>query len=421
MDFDQWETTIQAGLNANGTRELPVKNPNCAVELKPSAGPLLQKLWKIALDDIEANIVETERGQYFGAGAHFGVRVYTRDISFSGVLGLNMLYPEIMRRSLDLTRELRWELGFGVAKGYEISAIDAPWNVIVDDEREMSERYHTNSYARRTDDVIWLWAAADLLHETDADRKDWEWLYDWGKRFFGTFYAPFFDPQDGLYRGQSTFVDITFVQHEATGYPAGWSIEDCITCKATSTNALYVKGLDVMAEAARKLGRREADEWQRRADTLRAAMRRELLQADGTFAYLKDRHGRLDSRRHNLSEALAVLFGVVRGEDARRAMAGYPYSDKGVPLYHPFHESSSCYHNNSSWPFADSIFFKALSVADGKEHALDNLAILSYSCLGTFHELTDYRTHEVRGSEQQLWSAAGLVDLCRRANLVSSR
>lgn len=56
---------------------------------------------------------------------------------------------------------------------------------------------------------MWIWAAKDLIERHSLNEK-WEWLYETGKRWFSDFYRPFFDPRDGLYRGQASFVDIHF-------------------------------------------------------------------------------------------------------------------------------------------------------------------------------------------------------------------
>jgi hypothetical protein len=76
---------------------LPNPEPNCPVRLQGNPTPLTERLWKIALDDAEHNLVTSESDiVYFGAGSQYGLRIYERDIAVSGVLGLNRLYPEIM-------------------------------------------------------------------------------------------------------------------------------------------------------------------------------------------------------------------------------------------------------------------------------------------------------------------------------------
>ncbi len=408
--------------DARGTlclEELPDPRPACPVRLKETT-PLIGRLWRIALSDIETNRIEAEGITYFGAGSQFGPMVYTRDISFSGILALNDLYPDTVLSSIKHTRKLRSELGFRVSKGYCIDEIDVPWAEEDLGESDYKKKYHTNSYTRRTDDVIWIWCVWDLFKKQNQI-ADWDWLYRCGLEFFSNFYQPFYDASDGLYFGQASFIDIHFPDHKTTGYPQDWTVEDCVLIKSLSTNCLYVMGLHAMAETAQRLGKPEdAKGWQAQCESLKQAIRKELRFADGSFSYCKDRKGELQNRREALGSALAVISGVVEGEDARRALGGYPVSDGGVPLFHPFFEWNGWYHNHSSWPFVDTFFLKALEQSDGVDRSAQNAALLGRTCVedGTFHEVTDYRTREVKGSGSQLWTAASFVDVCRRAGLL---
>lgn len=408
--------------DAIGTLELndlPNPQPQCSIRLFETT-PLIERLWRIALSDIESNIVETEDEVYFGAGSEFGVRVYTRDIAYSGILGLNRLYPKIMLNSIRQTRKLRSALKFRVSQGHALNPIDAPWIEEAQSESEFLKTWKTNSYTRRTDDVVWLWCSADLLTHHKIDQ--WQWLYETGKHFFQNFYQPFYDPRDGLYYGQASFIDIHFVGKKTTGYPQDWSIEDCAMVKSLSTNCLYLQGLKVMELAATRTGHTaEAQDWLKRSERLQAAIRQTFRREDGSMAYLKDRSGQLQPRREALGSALAVLSGAVSGNEAKDALANYPVTDGGVPLFHPFFDTPQWYHNNSSWPFVDTFFIKALEISDGMPRVAQNAALLARTCVGdgTFHEVSDYRTREIKGSSSQLWSAASFVDTCLRAGLVN--
>jgi len=385
-----------------------------------NAPPIMESLWRIALTDVESNIVETEDGKYFGAGKSFGIVVFTRDISYSGVLGLNKLYPEIMKRSLRVTRDVRLRLGFKVQKEYVLENIDVPWQPEEISESGFAQKYHTNSYCRRTDDVVWIWCAYDLFSKHGTE-EDWQWLYKMGNKFFEEFYDPFFDSSDDLYYGQASFIDIHCAGHKATGYPQDWDLKDCILVKSLSTNCLYVRGLEVMAAISEKFGyEKEAEKWEVRAAYLRKAIRDNLLNSDGTFSYFKDKNGNLQPRREALGSALSVLMEIVEGEEARAALKDYPLTDAGVPLFHPFFPEDNWYHNNSSWPFVDTFFIKALEKSDGKDRTEINAALLARTCVddGTFHEVVDFRDKKVLGSGSQLWTAASFIDVCFRAGLV---
>ena len=169
------ETEISDARGSTNLARLPSPEPHCPVRLTGTT-PLMERLWRIALSDIESNIVKTEDGTYFGAGSTFGATVYTRDISYSGILGLNKLYPRLMLDSLRYSRKVRHALMFRVSKGHSVKDIQVPWIVEDCTEREFLDTWHTNSYTRRTDDVVWLWCAADLIGSNKLD-EEWVWLY----------------------------------------------------------------------------------------------------------------------------------------------------------------------------------------------------------------------------------------------------
>ena len=401
--------------------DLPDLHPQHKARLK-NPTPLIEKLWRIALADVEKNIVTSDKGTYLGAGTQFGTTVFTRDIAYSGLLGLNRICPDLVRESLEYTRRLHRQEMFTVPKGYRVEGIDVDWNEIDLDEREYGKKYEAN-YMRRTDDVVWLWCAGDLAEREDT-QEIWEWIYARGKECFEKLYQPFFDPSDGLYRGQSSFIDVHFLYKKASGYPQDWTIGNCVRIKATSTNCLYAKGLAVMAAAAAKLGRKEeSHQWQARSEAVKAAIVRELKFENGTFSFFKYPSVALEKRRECLGTAFVVLLDIVRGGEGAKALAGYPVTDAGVPLFHPFFSDiDRCYHNHSAWPFADNFFLQALEKSDGQDRTGLKAALLARTCRedGSFHELIDFRDKAIHGSKSQLWTAAAFLGTCLRGEDLSS-
>ena len=427
--------SVRDAIGAYSLVKLPNPEPKCRVRLQGDVTPLTERLWKIALDDAEHNLVTSESGTvYFGAGSQYGLRIYERDIAVSGVLGLNRFYPEVMLSSLKVAREIRKELGYKVSAPHVVSEIDAPWEVIAKIDKEIMAKYRTNSYTRRTDDVAWLWAVDDLftLH---PELADWKWLVENGELFFKLFYAPWFDIGDGLYRGQALFHDI-----QSSAYPKGMTIADCVLLKSLSTNCLYYRGLQAMVTACEKSGRpaNEKQQWLDRAAALKVAIQKELTKPDGTLAYYKDRHGKLMLNRSGYATAFAVIFGIVEGEAAKAAYAGFPTPDNGIPLFFPFiaDTDGSEWHNHASWPFCDTFFLWGKSIADGKDYTDYNAALLARSVgtaikpkkakadqaeadsFGSFHEYITLPDGLISGSGRQLWSAAAYLNVCIRAGLV---
>ena len=416
--------------------QLPNPKPKCDMQLKGDVTPLTARMWKIALDDVEHNMVTSESGAvYFAAGNKYGLRIYERDIAVSGVLGLNRFYPEVMLSSLKVAREIRKELGYKVSAPHVVQEIDVPWEVIAQVDKSIMAKYRTNSYTRRTDDVAWLWAVDDLF-TLYSDLADWKWMVENGEYFFKVFYDPWFDKTDGLFRGQPLFHDI-----QSSAYPKGMTIADCVLLKALSTNCLYYRGMQAMAKACEKSNRPAAEKqhWMDRASALKVAIQKEFTQPDGTLAYYKDRHGKSMLNREILGTAFAAIFGIVEGDAAKAALADYPMTEKGIPLFSPFIPGNSGPHNMASWPFCDTFFLRGKSIAEGKDYTDYNAALLARSIgttikskkgredraevdgFGSFHEYITLPDGLITGSGRQLWSAASFLNVCIRAGLLPEK
>ena len=409
---------IRDSLRRTTIADLPNKQPENVLE-QDFGTPITKKLWKIALSDVESNIVTTPNGRYFGAGKKFGLLVYTRDISFSGLLALNELYPQEMLSSLKVTRNVRLGLGLTVSRGYAVPDVKGNWNEEKNTiESEFVRKHKTNSYTRRTDDVIWLWAATDLF-EKHQEIADWEWLYSRGLESFKILYSPFYDKTDGLFRGQASFIDIHYEKEKATGYPQEFSISDCVMLKALSTNCLYYKGMLSMAEACKHLEKfDEEKEWQTKALKLKKSILKELSLGNGTYSYFKDKYGTLQPRRDALGSALMVLTGIVTGDDAKNCLANYPETWAGIPILYPFYPWKTVYHNNTAWPFVDTFFLWAKEMAYGKDFKNYNAALVARTCFDgqTFRELVNFNTKEPYRSTSQLWTASSFLNICLRSS-----
>ena len=419
--------SLEDGLGQFVTADLPNVSPKNTMALKPEATPLTKKMWTIALNDVELNLITNDYGTYFAAGRRYTDRVYCRDISYAGILGLNALYPKEMMTSLRVTRNVVSKMGYKVSTEEVIKEIDAPWEAITDDRKQIMAQFKSNSITRRTDDVVWIWAADDLF-KSHPEVADWNWFYTNGKNNFDTLYAPWYDKTDGLYKGQNTFQDL-----QSEGYPEGYSQADCVLIKSTSTNCLYYKGMLSLANAAQKCNLpEEAEVWTKKAELLKKAILKELLLPDGTFTYYKDRKGKVMPNQHNLGTAFAILFGIVKGEVARKTIDNYPSNHYGTPLIHPFLGDGKGDHNAAAWPFCDTFFLQAKEIADDKDYTAYNAALLArtmgtkfsekrdkgWGGFGSFHEKVTLPSGLISGSGSQLWTSAAFINVCLRAKLV---
>jgi hypothetical protein len=118
--------SLSDALGSFTLEDLPSFQTDSKFDLKETATPLAKKMWKIALHDIEQNKVFNNVGNYFAAGRRYTDRVYTRDIAFAGILGLNYIYPVEMLQSLKVTRDVTAKLGYKVSASHVIKEIIAP-------------------------------------------------------------------------------------------------------------------------------------------------------------------------------------------------------------------------------------------------------------------------------------------------------
>lgn len=378
-------------------------------------------LWNTAIDDIEKNYcIDTEYGRVFAAGGYnkhknWNGMTFNRDTAYSGILALNLIKPRGMLINLKAIRECRKKLGFSCIKNMVIHGID---NVVVYDMEleEFKKIFHKASAINKTDDVVWMWCAYDLLMKNNFD--EWEWLYNNGKECFERFYDCFFDVQDGLYYGQPSFIDVGSNGYpESFGFKTEEAMNNGVWVKATSTNCLYYKALCIMADVADKLGYGdEKSEWENRAVNLKEAIKKGLAFSDGKYAYFKHKNGKLEERREVLGTAFLVLCDVLEGEDAEKAVADYPVTAYGVPLIYPYFENDRVLHNNSMWPFADTFFILAMEKVYKKDFTYINMHILMNDAVeGHMGEFRNTINNEMEGATAQLWSSAAYINTCVRA------
>lgn len=419
--------------------------PRLQTAMRKDLPEALQKAWQLAVYEAEANIKPCPYGgEYFTAGGRGGWHdmLFGQDTVACGLLAFNRLYPQVMKNQLRSYVLARLNIGFMCPQGWQLQncdkAIALNMNVWQPDSREFCNRYHMSPALNRTgQDVGWLWTAGDLF-DLHGDRMDWAWLYGMGNIFFDYFYKPFYDETDGLYFGQASFIDVGW-----NGYPFALQGLDketernrAVWIKTPSCNALYVRGMDVMAHAAEILDRpEEAVLWKKKADTLRRAIRDRLRHPDGTFAYFMYPDGKLEPRCEALGAAYCILADVVTGEDAKKALAAdiLQFSNAGVSLFYPFYEENpSIYHNRAAWPYASTFYYLAKEKVTGCSCMQEDATQLAGAIVipaklntnvvgtaqdyltGSFMEYVAWESQEPRGTCAQCFSISAFMNLCIR-------
>jgi len=345
-----------------------------------SPQPLLDALYRMSLEEL-TQLVREEDGA-LAAGAKW-TGVWTRDVSFASVLGLAVVAPDAVRKSL-------------------LAKVDQAGRIIQDTGTG-------GSWPNSTDRMAWALAAWELYAVT-GDR---DWLrraYDVIRRSAEADQHAVFDAQTGLATGETSFMD-----WREQSYPRWMEPRDIARSAAIGTNAVHYATYTILADMARALGEPSTG-WQHTAGTLHDAINSNLWQPQAGF-YAAYRYGRafpsLAPRSDALGEALAVIYGVA--DTARRAeiVERMPLVEFGAPTFWPYIPNMRRYHNGALWPFVNAFWTWAAASAGNTaavEHGLASVyrpAALFLTNKENMVAETGHFDGTVLNSDRQLWSVAG--------------
>lgn len=379
--------------------------------------PLFDALYQLALDEAkECSVAEIKDGAFrngapltcpeggcFETGRKW-TYVWTRDTAYAVDLGLAWVDPVRAKNSLEFKLSTRRD-------GSDLQIVQ--------------DTGTGGSYPVSTDRAIWALGARELFrHLTGPTRTEFR------DRALTAIVntaahdrAVVFDPKDGLYRGEQSFLD-----WREQSYP-GWTVPDLVhigASKSLSTNAAHLALLETGAELAEDKGdTATATDLRTKAAALRTAIRTRLwLAEDKQFStYVTTELDQAPARRFDLlGTSLAVLLDVATPAQAKDALASYPTLPKGPPVLFPQQKDTAIYHNRGIWPFVTAYWVKAARKA-GNDAAFDNGtmslvrgAALNLSNMENFEVVTgkpyDYDgdwSGPVVNSQRQLWSVAGYV------------
>lgn len=379
--------------------------------------PLFDALYQLALDDAAQSSVSAIQDGSFNNGANLQcpdggcfqtgrkwTYVWTRDTSYATNLGLGWIDPVRATNSL----------GFKLSPRRDGTGLE-----IVQDTGT------GGSYPISTDRVVWSLGAGEILnHLSGAARTTFrDKAFEAAKNTIEHDRVVVFDPTDGLYRGEQSFLD----WREQT-YPA-WTVPDTVQIgrsKALSTNLAHLAILDFAARLATETG----DAATARTMTGRAA---DLRKAIAAKFWIESEHAlstflttELDpspARHYDLlGTSLAVLLDAVPADKAAAALASYPTLPKGPPVIFPEQRDTPIYHNRAIWPFVTAYWAKAARKV-GNDAAFDraiaslvrgaalNLSNMENLEVTTGRPFVDdgWMSGPVVNSQRQLWSVAGYV------------
>ena len=342
--------------------------------------PLLDAMYNLSLEEMMKN---TEEDGTFRTGKEWA-GVWTRDISYSLILSMANLQPAVAKASL--MRKVK-------------------------NNRIIQDTGTGGAYPISTDRIVWAIAAWELYNAT-GDRQWLEQSYGIIKNSMEDDLKNAFDEKNGLFRGESSFLD----WREQT-YPEWMQPADIYESQNLGTNAVFYQANVVLSKMADLLGDLEAaQKYHSLAKQVKEGINENLwIQEKGYYGqYLYGRNYKiLSPRSEALGEALAVIFDVADKERQQQIVASTPVSAYGIPSIFPQIPNIPPYHNNGIWPFVQSYWSLAAAKAGNEEALMESLSAI-YRPAAFFltnkenfvASTGDYAGTQIN-SDRQLWSIAG--------------
>jgi glycogen debranching enzyme len=348
---------------------------------------LANALYNMSLEEMLKNI---RPDQTFMAGAKWE-GVWTRDISYSILLSLAMLKPDIAKASL----LKKTKNGFiiqdtGSGGSYPISSDRTTWALaayeiyLVTGDKEWLKQ----AYA-----IIQKTAEADLQNLVDADTH--------------------------LFYGESSFLD-----WREQSYARWQDCKDIYKSMCLGTNAVHYQTYHILSQMATDLNdNKNSKKYIDIAQKIKQAINKNLwITSKGYYGqFLYGRNSMtLSPKPETLGEALCILFDIADETQVKQILSNSPTLEVGTPCFYPQIPNIPPYHNDAVWLFVDA--YRTWAAAKNKhtkavEHGIATIYRQS-SLFLTNKENMVASTGNFFGTEinsdRQLWSVAGNLALVYR-------
>ena len=340
---------------------------------------------------IEEMINAVEPDSTFRTGKEWA-GVWTRDISYSILLSMAYLQPQVAKYSLlrKVNSRKRIIQDTGTGGAYPASTDRMVWAIAA------WEVY------KATGDKEWLEKAYEIIHLSITD--DIENAYD---------------SKTGMVKGESSFLD----WREQT-YPKWMKPADIYESENLGTNAVHYQANIVASNMAAILGKNEeATTHTQLASHIKNGINKYLWMEDKGY-YAQFLYGNLfkmpSPKSEALGEALCILFGIADQQRAERVVASVPVTPFGISCVYPQIPDIAPYHNNAVWPFVQSYWALAAAKAGNETAVLSSIADI-YRPAGLF--LTNKENFvadngdfagTVINSSNMLWSLSGNISLVHK-------
>lgn len=323
--------------------EWKVKNNLAPFPSFSSSYPISDALYKLALDEM---VTAIEPDNTFRTGKEWA-GVWTRDISYSILLSMAILQPEVAKTSLRKK---------------------------VKDKKIIQDTGTGGAWPVSTDRMIWAVAAYEIYLVTGE--TDWlKYAFEVVKNSVDADLAVALDPTTGLIKGESSFLD----WREQT-YPRWMQPADIFESECLGTNAGHFQANVVLSEMATQLNdKTSADKYKKVAAKIKNGINQYLWATDKGY-YGQFLYGRtnkiLSPRSEALGEALCVLFGISDKARSAKLVEHTPVNSFGIPCIYPQIPGIPPYHNQAVWPFVQSYWALAAAKAGNEEALLQTIATI---------------------------------------------
>lgn len=368
-------------------KEWHKKNDLAAYPSLSSSSTLHDAIFTMGLDEM-VNAVEPDSTLRTGKE---WPGVWTRDVSYSIILSMAMLQPEVSRISLE----------------HKIS----PKGTIIQDTGS------GGAWPVSSDRQIWGIAAFEVYKAT-GDQTWLRRIYPVIKQSLEDDYATIYDPETGLVRGETSFID-----WREQSYPRWMLCADIYQSEALGTSVVHAQAWKTLSEIASLLGHDgEARTYAARSAKMAQAINDKLwLNDKGYYAmYLYGRDNLIvNPRAETLGESLAILFDVASPQRAKLITEKNPVTPYGPAIFIPQISDMPAYHNNALWPFVASYWTLANAKAQNSRGVLLGIgsvfrpAALFATNKENFNLDNGDITTELNSSNM-LWSLSGNIALTMR-------
>ena len=345
-------------------------------------------LYNMAVDEMINNF---EKDGTLRTGLYWG-GVWTRDVSYSSLLSLAYMCPDKVRNSLEVK-------------------IDRMGRIIQDTGTG-------GSWPCSSDRVVWALSAWNIYLAT-GDMESLQKAYPIIVKSLECDDMVVYNPQTGLYRGESSFIDWREQSYPTWAQPADIYLSECL-----GTNAAFYGVLKVTADMAAALGhKKDAKKYAQKAEALKQAINdRFWVEEDGFYASYWYGRQNLIRTQHSetLGESFCVLFGIADEERAAKVISSMHVGEYGPPIFSPQIVSQGDYHNNGVWPYVTSFWGKAAAKAGNETALMHALAcnVRTAALYATNYENYSFNTGNpyttLINSPNMLWGLSGFMGLFHR-------